>query len=296
MRSARGELRAVVDAEHLALRADDDPRLQSLLARKLNDISEVIFALGVVGADVPQQFQRPPPVDRHQSGVAQRDRALRVAGVFFFSYGDQPSRVVADQAPVTKGICGFETQRRDRRAVLERRAKGQNRRGRHERRVGEEDQNVVMPPRDRVAGGQNRMGGAKPLFLHENFRAPRKAWRPRRAHPRGRVRRRPRCRRPSRRRRSSAHAPASSVRRSHAKPSGDRISCACPRRRRGQWRGRFGCLLRALARNNLFDLIFGRRGDALLPAIRGFRSPGTPALVGISRRPRGTAGEMSRPV
>ena len=78
---------------------------------------------------------------------------------------------VADQTPVTKGIRGFETQRRDRRAVLERRAKGQNRRGRHERRVGEEDQNVVMPPRDRVAGGQNRMSGAKPLFLHENFRA-----------------------------------------------------------------------------------------------------------------------------
>ena len=169
------ELRAVVDAEHLALRADDDARLQSLRARKLNDISEVIFALGVVGANVPQQFQRPPPVDRHQSGVAQRDRALRVAGVFFFSYGDQPSRFVADQTPVTKGIRGFETERRDRRAVLQRRAKGQNRRGRHERRVGEEDQNVVMPPRDSVAGGENRMGGAKSLFLHENFRAQRTA-------------------------------------------------------------------------------------------------------------------------
>jgi len=59
------ELRAVVDAEHLALRGDDDARLQSLRARKLNDISEVIFALGVVGANVPQQFQRSPPVDRH---------------------------------------------------------------------------------------------------------------------------------------------------------------------------------------------------------------------------------------
>ena len=64
------ELGAVVDAEHLALRADDNPRLQSLRARKLNDIREVIFALGVVGANVPQQFQRAPPVDRHQSGVA----------------------------------------------------------------------------------------------------------------------------------------------------------------------------------------------------------------------------------
>ena len=85
--------------------------------------------------------------------------------------------MVADQAPVTKRIRGFETERRDRRAVLQRRAKGQNRRGRHERRVGEQDQNVVVPPRDRIARGQNRMGGAKSPLLHENFRF--------RAEPRG---------------------------------------------------------------------------------------------------------------
>ncbi len=98
------ELDAVVDAEHFAFVGDDNFCVASVGARQFHHIGEIELALGVLVVDPFEQSQRVGAVDRHQTAIAQRNRAFFVAGVLFLADCDEAPGGVAQQPSVAEGV------------------------------------------------------------------------------------------------------------------------------------------------------------------------------------------------
>ncbi len=74
-----------------------------------------------------------------------------------------------DEAAVTGGVPRLETERHDGGALAQGLAQLGQRIGADQRRVGIDHDDVVVLPRQRLAGAEHRMPGAEPLPLDEDF-------------------------------------------------------------------------------------------------------------------------------
>ncbi len=158
-----------VDAAHLVLAGLDHDRLPSLLADDLDRVRQIIFAFGIRVADLVQDRKRTAAVDRHHTGVAQVDLALRFAGVGLLADRNQ-AVAFDDEAAITGRIGRAKAERRDRSALGERRAQPRERAGRDQRRIAEGNEEIIHPARNRIARREHRMRGPEPLGLHEGER------------------------------------------------------------------------------------------------------------------------------
>ena len=140
----------------------------------LDDVGQIIFALGVAIADLLKQRQRMLAGNRHQAAIAEFDPLLGFRGVLVLADRDKLS-ILLDQPAVAGRIGRAEADDDDRGTFRELLSCGRQRVGLDQRRVAEHHQDVVIAARDGAAGGQHRMSGAKPLFLHEDFRRRRQA-------------------------------------------------------------------------------------------------------------------------
>ena len=131
------ELGPIVDAEHFALFREDDARLEPTAPRQRHNVGQVIFALGVLGADLLQQLQGAPSVDRHEAGVAKVFVAFSFARLLLLPDGDERAARVAQQAAIAVGVGCEKPENRHGRAFCERGAQRGDRRRSDERRVGE---------------------------------------------------------------------------------------------------------------------------------------------------------------
>ncbi len=109
--SAARELDAVVDAHHLLFRRPRATRAASpLRCGDRDEVGQIKFARGVVGADRLQHLERARARKRHRAGVAAADRALRRARVLVFADGDEHA-VALDQPSVACRVGGLEAER-----------------------------------------------------------------------------------------------------------------------------------------------------------------------------------------
>ena len=168
LRLGLGKLGAVVDAKNFSGFGHDDGARRAVAPRHLDCVREIEFVLGVVAADRLQPLQRLGAVERHQAGVAKPCRALGIAGVLVLADGEELARGIRQKASVAARIVRLEA-KRDHAGVLGS-LFAQGRKGfwPHQRRVGENHENVSKSLRQSVAGRQHGMGGAAPLGLYEN--------------------------------------------------------------------------------------------------------------------------------
>ena len=159
-----GELHPIVDAHRLFLARHDGDAAQPPGARGFDDVGEVILPLGVVVADGLDQRQRLAPVDGHDARIAGARRQLGRGRVLLLADRNQ-FVALDDEAPVAGRVGRRKAHRRHGRAVGERAAQGGKRGGREERRVAEDDQQVVVAPRNRLAGGKRGVRRPEPLGL-----------------------------------------------------------------------------------------------------------------------------------
>ena len=143
-------------------------------AGQCDDIGQVIFALGIVIADLGQELPEQRAIHRHDAGIAEADPPLRRRGVAMLDDRLQPALAVGDQPAVFPGIGGPHPQHHRRRTVGGA-APGQEAlegRGRDEGGIAIEDENVARRlvarcPRlaERLFGREHRMAGAELLRL-----------------------------------------------------------------------------------------------------------------------------------
>ena len=164
-----GELRPVIDAKHFVLACDQGCDPQATRPRYGNNVSQVIFVLAVGIADGIEQRQSVAPVDGHQPSAANFDFLFLPGRVPVFPYGRKtPS--VQNKPSVTARLSRLEPQGGD--GVLlccKRMAHGDEGFRAHQRRIGEDDENVVIPSQDCLSRGKHRMRGSKPFGLDCDF-------------------------------------------------------------------------------------------------------------------------------
>ncbi len=117
-----------------------------------DEVGEVKFRRGVVGADFLQHEKRVRARDRSWPRVTATDSALRRAGVLLFADGHEDAFPL-DQASVARRIDGVEAQSGQASPVRERGAQVQERLRTDQRNVGIADQHVVKPARQGRARG-----------------------------------------------------------------------------------------------------------------------------------------------
>ena len=213
-------------------------RRQTVARGDFDEIGEIIFARGVVGADRLQHRQRAGARERDRTRVAAADRALLSARVFLLADRDQRA-VALDQPAIAGRIGGLEAQRDEPCPLGEPGAQRRQRLGADQRQIRIADDDVVAAAGERLARGQNRMGGAAALGLHKNLALAARCGAPRPPVPRRSARRRPRSGPRRRRPAPPARARASIGRRPRAAAWRAPSASACPRRRRAARRGRY---------------------------------------------------------
>ena len=96
-----GELHPRIDAEDFLFVGFDDNRGASALARETDNVREVIFALGVVVADLRQKLRQRFGFDSDDAGIAEGDLQLLRARIFRFD--DRFKRPVRAELQTTVG-------------------------------------------------------------------------------------------------------------------------------------------------------------------------------------------------
>ena len=137
--------------------------------RDLDDVGEVIFALGVLVADGVEQGERMAAGNRHQPAIAEADLLLGLGGVLFLADGHELAARL-DEPAVAGWIVRTEADNHDRSTLGKLPAGREQRLGLDQRRIAEHDEDVVIAARDRRAGREHGMAGAEALFLDEDFR------------------------------------------------------------------------------------------------------------------------------
>ena len=141
--------------------------------RDLDEVGEVILVLQVVRFDRLQHRQGLRAAKADRTRVAQPGRFLFGGRVLVLADRDEPA-VTLDEPAVARWIGRSEAERHEPRTLGEDRAHRGKRRSPQERNVGIGHQNLVVPARDRLACGENRVGGAAPFSLDEHARAGRR--------------------------------------------------------------------------------------------------------------------------
>ena len=159
------QLRAVVDAQHLLQRAYAVRHAQAFADGEAHQIGQVVFALGVGGADLRQRPPQVAVVAGDDAGVDERQRTLFGRGVRLLPDGGEIAAGVEDEPPVAAGVGGVEAERRQRRARRDGRGEPGQRSGQDQRHVAVKDQSGSLEAFEGSARGEQRMGGAKPLRL-----------------------------------------------------------------------------------------------------------------------------------
>ena len=174
-----GELRPAVDADELLGWRLDGGAEEPAPAGQRDDIGQVIFALGIVVADLGQEFPEQRAIHRHDAGIAEADPPLRGRGVAMLDDRLQPALAVGDQPAVFPGIGGPHPQHHHRGTVGGA-PPGQEAlegRRRDEGGIAIEDEDVarrlvargprLAAPRltERLFGREHRMAGAELLRL-----------------------------------------------------------------------------------------------------------------------------------
>ena len=104
------------------------------------------------------------PEKRHDAGIAEADRPLLRVGVPMLADGKQPL-AVDEQPPITGRIRRPEAEYDEVGSLGEGAPHPGERRCRHQRRVSEEDQHVVVAGGELLARCKNRMGRPQTLAL-----------------------------------------------------------------------------------------------------------------------------------
>ena len=112
----RREFGARVDAAQFLLGRLDGGDGGAVPHGEADQVGQVILALSIVRADGPQPVSQPVRGPAQRAGVAERDRAFRLAGIGpFDDAGDPP--VLADQPAVASGIGRAHGHQREPRAI-----------------------------------------------------------------------------------------------------------------------------------------------------------------------------------
>ena len=136
------ELRLGVDSTHFVLAGFNHDGLQSHISHDGHGIDQIILALAVGIADLVEDRQRLLAVERHHAGVAQRDLALRVAGIVLLADRNQPAAF--HQQPAIAGrVGGAEAEHGKRGTLGQRRAQPRKGLGGNQGRIAEHDQQIV---------------------------------------------------------------------------------------------------------------------------------------------------------
>ena len=164
-RLGRRKLGARVDAGEFVGRGLHRGDTPAIGARQGDDIGEVVFALGIVGAHLAQPARHVGGGGAQDAGVAQRLGALRCRGVDPFDDALDVA-VARDHAAIACGIGGTEGEQRQRRiaggAALEQAAQ---RLGPDQRVVGIQHRHLAVAEMRR--GHQGGVRGAAAILLHD---------------------------------------------------------------------------------------------------------------------------------
>ena len=162
------ELRPVVDAVDLLFRDDGDGRPVPEVAGDLDEVRQVILALGVVVLHPVEKGERQIAPDGHQAAVAERDRPFRFGGVLVLADGQ---KLVAgrDEAPIPRRILRLEAHRDDG-GPLAQAARAAWRRFPEVTSGVSPYATITSSVRllQSLPRAQNRMSRAKPVPLHED--------------------------------------------------------------------------------------------------------------------------------
>ena len=135
--------------------------------RQHNDVRQIIFARRIVVPHPREQREQIGRARRHEAGVAQRDRPLRLVRVLIFDHPLDPAARVGDHAAVGGGIVRTEAEHHARRCVgpVQPLDHGPHRLGADERHVTIKDEHIAFEARERRLGLRDGMAGAELLGL-----------------------------------------------------------------------------------------------------------------------------------
>ncbi len=167
----RRELIAGVDAEHFIFGTHCDRGFETARAAKLHRVGQIIFALGILVADVRQQLCKTIDAKCHHARVAQPHALLIGTGLFLLPDRNECARGISQQPAVACGIGGFESEHRDAGPGVEQSAQSLQRAGLEQRRIGVKYHHVAVVVRDGIARGQHGIGGTELVLLNEHARA-----------------------------------------------------------------------------------------------------------------------------
>src|SRR6478672_9466375 len=147
-----GELGAAVDARRFIRIALDHHRIAALLRGDVDDVGQVIFACGIVVADLAQPAEKIRGAHRHHAGIAQADGTLVFGRVTIF---DHPRDMVAfakDDAAVFARVVRLGGEHHHARAAVAVEPVDHSTEsfGLDERRVAVKDQDRPVVARKRV--------------------------------------------------------------------------------------------------------------------------------------------------
>ena len=131
-------------------------------------IGQIKLPLDVVIADGLENRQRLAPSQGHQAGIAKGQRPLRGGRIFVLADRQKRALCITDEPTVAGRVLCLEAKGNDGISAGERLAEMPQRGGLDERRIGEQDEDVVMAFRHGLACGEDRMSGPVPLGLKMN--------------------------------------------------------------------------------------------------------------------------------
>ena len=103
-----GELGARIDAMHFCFRALGERHLAAFGDGEADEIGQVIFVLGIVIADLRQEFPKELRRDGDEARIAQIDAPFIDRRVELFTDGDELAGAVLDEPSIAGGIDGPE--------------------------------------------------------------------------------------------------------------------------------------------------------------------------------------------
>ena len=164
-----GELGTVVDAHDFFRRCHSMDAIEAASAGASDDIGEVIFALGVVVADVVEKGKEMPAVDRDDAGIAQCNLGVDGIGVEALDDALKPAVRPKNEAAVCGVVVGLESEYRERRAGAPGSQQGVERLRRDQRHIAIKHQHIPAESVERLFRHQNRVAAAEALLLDGDF-------------------------------------------------------------------------------------------------------------------------------
>ncbi len=162
-----GELRPRVDSAHVVLLGFQCRRRKPQRIGDLDRVRQIELALRIAIVDPIENAQRRSAVEGHDAAVAKSDGALRFVCILVLADVGEPV-ILHDQPPIAGRIGRPEAEHRDGGAVRDGVPQLGKRCGGHKGRIAEDDQDLIGPAPQCLAGAQRRMRGPATLGLDEH--------------------------------------------------------------------------------------------------------------------------------